>query len=340
MSPPPELNELVEKFHRNRDAYLSGKYNETQVRVEFVNPLFELLGWDVLNKEGHSEAYKDVIHEDAIKIGGVTKAPDYCFTIGGTRKFFLETKKPSIKIKDDPSPAYQLRRYGWSSKLPLSILTDFEEFAVYDCRIRPVLKDKASTARPIYITYNEYVDRWDEIESVFSKKAVLQGAFDKYAVSHKGKKGTAEVDAAFLKEIEVWRETLAKNIALRNNDLSHRDINFAVLRIIDRIIFLRMCEDRNIEKYGQLQALLNGGDTYPRLCRLFRNADDKYNSGLFHFKEEKGRPTDPDHLTLDLSIDDNIINVEAARTCGFDAHVAKGPAEARRLVADHGLMKI
>ena len=108
------------------------------------------------NEQGYAEAYKDVIHEAAIKIGGATKAPDYCFRIGGTRKFFLEAKKPAVNIKDDPEPAFQLRRYAWSAKLPLSILTNFEEFAVYDCRVKPAQTDKASAARILYLRCDEY----------------------------------------------------------------------------------------------------------------------------------------------------------------------------------------
>src|SRR5215216_7748762 len=119
MAVPSEVLELIERFERNRAEYMSGRYNETQLRREFIDPFFEALGWDVNNRQGNAEAYKDVIHEDAIKIGGATKAPDYCFRVGGTRKFFLEAKKPSIKIKDDTSPAFQLRRYAWSAKLPL-----------------------------------------------------------------------------------------------------------------------------------------------------------------------------------------------------------------------------
>ena len=99
------------------------------------------------------ETYKEVIHEDAIKIGGVTKAPDYCFRIGGTRKFFLEAKKPSVNIKEDIHPAYQLRRYGWSAKLPLSILTDFEEFAVYDCRVKPAKTEREQNSWCFLHTY-------------------------------------------------------------------------------------------------------------------------------------------------------------------------------------------
>jgi predicted type IV restriction endonuclease len=115
---------LVERFAQNISSYSASTYNETQLRREFLNPFFEALGWDVSNKQGFAEAYKEVIHEDAVKIGTATKAPDYSFRVGGTRKFFVEAKKPFINIKDDIDPAFQLRRYAWSAKLPLSILDD------------------------------------------------------------------------------------------------------------------------------------------------------------------------------------------------------------------------
>lgn len=307
MTVPGEILKLVDRFDRNIDAYRSGRYNETQVREEFINPFFLALGWDIYNADGCAEAYKDVIHEDAIRIGSATKAPDYCFRIGGTRKFFLEAKKPSVNIKEDLHPAYQLRRYAWSAKLPLSILTDFEEFAVYDCRIKPVKSDKASMGRTFYFTYRDYSDRWDDIAAVFSKRAILEGSFDRYAESTKSKRGTTEVDSAFLQEIERWREILARNIALRNPSLTSRALNFAVQRTIDRIIFLRICEDRGIEDYGKLMALQNGTGSYKRLCELFDRADERYNSGLFHFKTERGRPGDPDRMTPNLVIDDKAL---------------------------------
>ena len=307
MSAPKEIHELIERFDRNHDTYRSGRYNEAQVRQEFINPFFNALGWDIYNKQGYAEAYKDVIHEDAIRVGSAVKAPDYCFRIGGTRKFFLEAKKPAVNIKENISPAYQLRRYAWSAKLPLSILTDFEEFAVYDCRIKPVKTDKPSTARTLYFTYNEYVERWNEIASIFSREAVLKGSFDRYVESSRAKRGTAGVDAAFLEEIERWREILARNIALRNPGLSQRELNFAIQRTIDRIIFLRICEDRGIEDYGRLMILQNGSQVYKRLCQMFYQADDRYNSGLFHFRKEKDHTSPPDDLTLDLTIDDKTL---------------------------------
>ncbi len=355
MSAPQKILDLIELFERNAADYRSAEFKEAEVRQQFINPFFKCLGWDMENERGDAEAYKDVVHEAALKIGGATKAPDYSMRIGGTRKFFLEAKKPAVNIEDDPQPAYQLRRYGWSAKLPLSILTNFEEFAVYDCRIQPHKTDKASIARTFFFTYKDYPQRWDEIAAIFSPEAIRKGSFDKYAETAKLKKGTATVDEAFLEEIEGWRDLLARNLAMRNPALVQRDLNYAVQVTIDRIIFLRMCEDRSIEQYGQLMALQNGtpsplplsperrgdsivplspaagergrgeGAVYGRLMQLFRNAGDRYNSGLFSFNRDpkgsvratallfgsrlndKDRPEPPDELTPELTIDDKVL---------------------------------
>ena len=119
MPAPAIVLDLVERFHQHLAAYKQNSYNEEQLRIEFLNPMFQALGWDMDNTQGYAAAYKEVIHEDALRVSGVTKAPDYAFRIGGVRKFFLEAKKPAVNIKDDIHPAYQLRRYAWSAKLPL-----------------------------------------------------------------------------------------------------------------------------------------------------------------------------------------------------------------------------
>ncbi|MBN1572011.1 MAG: N-6 DNA methylase [Deltaproteobacteria bacterium] len=305
MDVPEKILELVDIFDRNRDAYLSGHYKEAEIRSEFINPFFTALGWDVNNEKGYAPQYRDVIHEAVVKVGGVTKAPDYSFRIGGTKKFFLEAKKPSVDIKEDIAPAFQLRRYAWSAKMPLSILTDFEEFAVYDCRVKPVKTDKASNARVCYFTYKEYEKKWGVISDVFSKEAVLKGNYDRFFEDKKSPK--EEVDSEFLKEIESWRDLLARNIAIRNPSLTTRDLNFAVQKTIDRIIFLRVCEDRGIDDQGRLMSLLNGENIYRRLIQIYHQADDRFNSGLFHFSRERDRPGDPDTLTLSLDIDDRVL---------------------------------
>ena len=299
MTVPPKVVELVELFGSDLALYKRAGYKEAHVRIDFIDPFFEALGWDVRNVRGQREHSKDVIHEDAITVAGKIRAPDYSFRIGGARKFFLEAKKPSVSLKGDVGPAFQLRRYSWSVKLPLGILTDFEEFAVYDCRRCPRATDQASVGRLMYFTFDQYLDRFDEIYSMFAKESVQQGSLDHYAQAIKGKRGTNEVDAELLKEIEGWRDALARNIALRNKDLSVHELNFAVQRTIDRIIFLRMCEDRGIENYAQLLALTNGPHIYARLGDYYRRADEKYNAGLFDFRT--------DTLTRTLVIDDKVL---------------------------------
>ena len=67
--------------------------------------------------------------------------------------------------------------------------------------------------------------------------------------------------------------------------------------IIDRIIFLRICEDRGIENYEAIKNLVNKDNYYENLLKVFQKADEKYNSGLFHFEIEKDRAETPDNIT-------------------------------------------
>ncbi len=309
--PAPEIiHHLVQQFQDNRDAYRSGQYNEAQLRQEFLNPFFEALGWDVANRKGFSINYREVVHEDSIHIKGSphAKAPDYAFRLGGVRKFFVEAKKPAEDIQNDRELAYQLKVYAWNVGLPLSILTDFEEFAVYDCRNKPNPTDSPAAARILYLNYQQFIEKWEEIENVFSPLAIQKGAFDRYASETTSRKGTTKVDDAFLADIEQWRTLLARNIALRNEHVvNERQLNYAVQMTIDRIIFLRICEDRGIEPENQLLEMSKQRGIYPQLVALYQRADIKYNSGLFHFKQEKGGSERIDKLTPTLEIDDKVL---------------------------------
>lgn len=283
-----KVKELVQRFNEQLPSYKKSDYNETQTRRDFIDPFFKALGWDIDNEQGYAESYREVIHEDKVKIGKATKAPDYSFRLGGGKRlFFVEAKKPSIFIKDDIQPAYQVRRYGWSAKLNISVITDFEEFAFYDCTKKPNPTDKPSVARVKYITFNEYEKEWEFLWNTFSKEAVLKGGFDKFLSGTANKKGTATVDKEFLSSLDDWRTLLAETISKENKELDEDELNFAVQQTLDRIIFLRICEDRSIEPYGNLQSLLKSENIYKELLHSFRQADDKYNSGLFDFKKDK-----------------------------------------------------
>ena len=280
-----KLESLINRFTNHFDEYKGKSYNETQVRQDFINPFFEIFNWDTGNIQNLSESAREVVHEDRVRVLEKriqrTKAPDYSFNLDGKRLFFVEAKKPSVFIKEECEPAYQLRRYAWSAKLKISILTDFEEFAVYDCLKKPNEKDKPSFARIKYIHYTEYLTEFDYLWEVFEKNNVSNGSLNKYFLDASSKKGLESVDDDFLNTLDGFRTTLASDISKQNMDMLERDINIVVQKTIDRIIFLRIAEDRDIETYGKLNGVFVGDDYYANLYKIFDDADRKYNSGLF-----------------------------------------------------------
>jgi type I restriction-modification system DNA methylase subunit len=275
-----KLTELISKFERNINEYKSKEYKEANLRTDFLNPFFEILDWDVKNESGKSEHYRDVIIEDRLEIAGSKRVPDFCFKIGKERKFYCEAKKPAIDIKNDIEPSLQVRRYGYTAGLPLCILTDFEEFAVYDTSIKPHKNDKSSSARIKFINYKDYINEFDYIYNTFSKTAIEQGSFDKYTQSAKNKKGTQSLDKGLLELVENSRILLAKNIS-KLNDIDKDSLNSTVIKIIDRIMFLRISEDKRVEPYGTLLNAVNSANVYKNVKKTFVLANERYNSGLF-----------------------------------------------------------
>lgn len=295
-----KIESLVIRFEEQFESYKNSDYNETLTRRDFIDPFFKALGWDIDNESGYAEAYREVIHEDKVKVSGSTKAPDYSFRlVCGKRLFFVEAKKPSISVKEDIQPAYQVRRYGWSAKLPISIITDFEEFSIYDCTKKPKPNDKPPVARIKYLSFRDYIKEFDFLWDTFSKEQVLKGSFDKYLQSDTHKKGTATVDKDFLESLDRWRTYLAVSISWNNKTLDEEEINYVVQQTIDRIIFLRIAEDRGVEPYGTMHHATKLGNLYQNLFELFQKADQKYNSGLFNFKKDK--------ISQDVIIDNKVI---------------------------------
>lgn len=306
MPAPKAIEELVERFKNNYDDYKKPTYLEAELRNEFINPFFEALGWDVSNKLGRAEFCKEVVVENRIAVQGKKKAPDYCFRCFQP-KFFVEAKKPSVNIATDRDSAFQIRRYMYSRKLPLSILTNFEYFAVYEqSKKHPKQTDEAHKARKLIIRYEDYVNEWSQIWEIFSNERVQKGAFDRYA-KEITVKGTAQVDSDFLRSIETWRELLAKNLVWKNPSIESDNLNYSVQMIIDRLVFLRMCEDKGIYTQTPLLEISKGKNIYDSLKQLFQWTDDRFNSGMFHFQKEKGRSSVPDEVTPNLNISDSVL---------------------------------
>ncbi len=307
MGAPAEVLDLVAHYRRNRATFESDAYLEASARQEFVDPFFRSLGWDVGNRLGWADQNKEVVVEPYVNIDGHNKAPDYAFRVGPQPKFFAEAKRPSIVLRTDPVPARQIRGYGWNAGMPVCILTNFGEFVVYDTSVKPSSSDRVTTARVAHISFDEYDERWEWIESIFGRTAVWKGSLEEFAKAQPTRRGSQPVDAAILAEIEKWREALARELARRNSGLSKDELNAAVQSTIDRVMFLRICEDRNVQPYGELRSAASTKDVYGELLRMFRRADDRYNSGLFHFRAEHGRVSAPDMLTPQLTIGNRVL---------------------------------
>ena len=302
-----DIAKLVQRFQDHESSYLRSDYKEAEVRREFIEPLFKGLGWDVDNDAGYAEAYKDVVAEFSMLVGASTKQPDYSFRIGGIRRFFVEVKRPSIDLDADPDPAFQLRRYGWSAKLGVSVLTNFRQLAIYDCRVPPEAGDAPTVARLRAFRYEAFESEWNDVAQLLSKEAILQGRLDEFTTKAHKQRGVLEVDQAFLSQLEEWRVQLAGDIASNNPHLDDYELDAATQAILDRIVFLRISEDRGIEPYGQLKQLRKDRPAYDQLVELFKLADAKYNSGLFHFNDERGRPGIADRMTPTLEVSDQLV---------------------------------
>lgn len=308
LTDPPELPDaLAELAQRFIDDGRAREYDETTLRVQFLNPLLEHLGWDPLNRSGRPYSEREVIHEDKVTIDGQQKAPDYAFVTDGRRRFFLEAKRPSVNVKESRDPAYQLRRYCWTADIPYGLLTDFEEFAIYDCRMPPAQGDSTHVGRVAYFRIEELADNWPLLHGMFARANVSQGVLELLAGEASATAGTRSIDAAFLDEIKSWRRLLAEDIAKNNPSLTSLELGTAVQQFIDRIVFLRIAEARGLEFEGTLQhAAGDEAGVYQRLLTLFKKADDRYNSGLFHFHRPVGDPK-VDTISPTLRISDHVL---------------------------------
>lgn len=281
------LGYLIEAYREHFPQYIKAEYNETEVRNDYVNPLFEILGWDVNNKKNLSQHLREVKQEASVFVEEEgekkKKKPDYAFKLGTQIEFFVETKKPSVDIMVNNESAFQIRRYGWNGNLKASILTNFTDLVIYDCSIRPQEGDDAAKARIAHYHYSEYAEKYDEIAALISRDAVLNGSYDKVFSNITSPLNKEPFDRFFLSQIKEWRYELGRDIYMNDTAIDEESLNIFVQRIINRIVFLRICEDRNLELYESLKEI----KTYEGLRAVFMNAECKYDSGLFDLIDEK-----------------------------------------------------
>ena len=280
--------DLVETFRQNEADCLSEAYNETQARTDFISPLLQALGWDVYNTQRQPLRLRDVIEEATVEVGEErrSKRPDYELRLARQRKMFVEAKKPSVRIGNDRPSAFQVRRYGYSGSLPVSILTNFHQLAVYDCRPVPAETDEAHVARLWLLNYDQYLEHFDDLWEVLARETIYSGEFDRKFGVDVTRRGAEQFDDLFLRQVRDWRERLAADIHANCPALSSQELTYAVQLFLCRIVFLRICEEREIEKYETLRNL-NEGATFDALITELRRADDFYDSGIFRLLDDE-----------------------------------------------------
>lgn len=282
------LQVLVNRFRANLPYYKDTRnnYNEHSCRIEYIDPLFKILGWDVANEKGLAPQYREVIAEN---YSTPTDRPDYTMTLRGVAKFFVEAKKPAVDIKKIREPSFQTRKYGWNANHRIAALTNFEYLAIYDTCYIPKEDDDCSVARYRIFHFSEYADRYEELLGMISRDAVYSGKFDEYLDDNfptvDGEK--QQVDTLFLTQINEWRVSLSNELYRKGGRYQSLEVlNDVVQEFINKIVFLRICEDKNLPLYHKLQDTVSEpNQLQAKLEELFRDADHRYNSGIFAGKD-------------------------------------------------------
>jgi len=279
---------LVEKFRKNASDYLSPSYNETQARTDFVTPLLQAFGWDVYNNKGLPTGYREVFEEATVEVGAekASKKPDYELRLAKQRKLFVEAKKPSVRIDKEKAPAFQVRRYGYSASLPISVLTNFHQLAIYDCVPMPSDKEDAHVARLYLFSYEDFEKNFDLLWDLLSREFVYSGKFDEFFEVDVTRHGSQQFDDYFLGQVRDWRMRLAKDIHANTPGISPKELAYVVQLFLSRIVFLRICEDRDLEKYETLRSVIPGS-TFNEFIAILRLADKFYNSGIFRLLDDQ-----------------------------------------------------
>ncbi len=285
-----EVEQLVAKFSR-LSARNRKRYNEAATRQGFILPLFRALGWN-------TEDTREVSPEEKVSRGFV----DFCFRIRGIPRFFLETKRIPADL-EDPRWARQAINYAWLKGVTWAVLSDFEGLKIFNAEWQ-----EAMPARAIFkdLAWEQYLDRFDDLW-LLSRPAMEEGALDRAAEAVGKKVKRTVVNRLLLADLTQWRRELFRTLRAYNPQRPIEQIDQAVQRILDRLIFMRTVEDREIEP-NRLQSLVrewrDGGrkrDLAAELNALFREFDAAYDTRLFapHLCEDLESEPTPFEAVID-----------------------------------------
>lgn len=292
------VRQLIERFHAHADAFLQTSYSEAQARKDFIDPFLKALGWDVDHEREHNPYEQEVKVERGLTVGAARaqKRADYAFYVAPNFhevRFFVEAKKPSVDLDRSEDSHFQTWRYGYSANTPLAVLTDFEQVHVLDCRARP--RPEAALDR-IWKRwhYTEFRDpeKFAGFYWLFSREAHTDGSFQRRVEELPKPRGGARqrglfrggyqaVDESFLAELEEHREALAKAFKKADHALDSETLTAIVQRALDRLVFLRFLEDKQIETDIRVSDFGRGGSAWRDFIAASRRLDGIYNGVVF-----------------------------------------------------------
>jgi len=289
--------EKVQQLIRNYDSVVQagkrGEFSEADVGSKFILPLLSALGWDTARIEDVKEQRRTL-----------TGVADYSLlNVGGTSKIFLELKKfeedldgvrrVGGKVKSFPQMAID---YAWQSRADWAILTNFEETRLYYSRVK-----KPEDGLIFRLRYSDYLVSFEKLW-LLSKESVVSGLLDTY----EKRRLRREVDEELLKDLVYCRKLLVSNVRKNNVQLSKDEINESTQKILDRLMFIRSCEDRLIIPVESLWTQFSvwqkiSIDKSVRtfmmdLKNIFRDFDAVYNGQLF-----------APHICEDLRVDNEVL---------------------------------
>lgn len=225
------------------------KASEETMRT-WINQMLAVFGWNVRNTNHVlQEVPLDITERTTLnKIGSTNTRPDYTLMNGRVRLFFLDAKKRTVNIKDDNSVAFQIRSYGWSIGASYSVVTNMDELAIYDCTAMPRHTDNADFARIVYLKMENYTDNFDCLNSFLGREETIN---NDHRIKFVGKDS---INKNFSKALSSVRLNLAQAIINGNHrPISIADINLWTQIILNRILFIRVCEARGLERDGLLK---------------------------------------------------------------------------------------
>lgn len=257
-----EIAVLIEKCTRIVQDREVVKFNEERTKAEFIEPLFESLGWDVRNRTHKDE----VTREEAVS----KKRVDYGFRINGIPKFFLEAKALSADL-DEVKFFEQAVNYAYWKGCTWAVLTNFETVKVFNAEWKST---SYSYSNFITIRFDEFLDKFDQLW-LLAKESFEQGLLDKEAERWGKKIKKAPPDQQLLTDFTKFRDMLSKSITKMNSEkhLSEEELDESVQRILDRLIFIRNCEDRGWKRrsFGKRRMRIGFGRRFGKYSLIMMN---------------------------------------------------------------------